>query len=92
MSEARLRLLEAGHEEHNRRLTDHDSKLNAVLDWKEAVEESTRVNQRMIEVGEALLEALDVVGKIATWIVKVGAMFATIWAAVKGVIYLGRHV
>lgn len=92
MSEARLRLLEAGQEEHNRRLTDHDGKLKAVLDWKEAVEESTRVNQRMVEVGEAILDALDVVGKIAAWVVKVGAMFATLWAAFKGIVYLGRNV
>lgn len=90
MSENRLKLLETGYEEHHRRLSDHDGKLKAVLDWKASIEESTATNKRMIEVIEALIEAMGWAAKFARWVMTIVAFFGACWAGIKGAIYLGK--
>jgi len=89
MSEHRFTLIETTQADHGRRITDHDGKLQALLNWKDAIEESTEVNRKMVEVGENLLLALSWVGIAAKWIVAVGAALGAVWMAFKAMVHLG---
>jgi hypothetical protein len=90
MSEARLKNLEVTTEAHGRRITDHDGKLQAIIDWKSSIEESTEVNRRMIEVGEALIEVLGWAGKAAKWTLQIVAFLGACWYGFKHLV--GRAV
>ena len=83
MSEKRLMIVESTLEHHDRRITDHDGKLQAILEWKSVIEESTEVNRKMVEVGENLLLMLGWVGIVAKWIAVVSAAFAVFFGAFK---------
>ena len=75
---------------HDRRLNDTDNKVKLVLEWKASIEESIEVQKRMIEVGETLIEVLGWVGTMARWLTSIIALFAAMWAAFKGIVYIGR--
>lgn len=81
--EKRVVLLEKTVETYGRRLTDHEDKIQLVLDWKNSIQESTEVNRRMVEVGEGILAALSWVGSGARWIVSIGAALGAIWVFIK---------
>jgi len=69
--------------EHNRRITDTERSVDGLHVWRDSIAEATEVNKRMVEVGEAILEALGWLGKAAKWIAQMGAAIAALYAAVK---------
>jgi len=89
MMERRIMKLELGFNDHDRRLNDHNDKLIAILDWKAAIEESTEVNRKMVEVGENILLALSWVSVGAKWITAVGSACAILWVTIKAFLALG---
>lgn len=90
MSEVRLKNLEAVTENHGRRITDHDTKLQSIIDWKASIEESTEVNRRMVEVGEALIEALGWAAKASKWTLQMAAFFGACWYGFKHLVGVVR--
>lgn len=89
--EKRLTVVETTVQEHGRRITDHDGKLQGILEWKAAIEESTEVNRKMVEVGENILLALQWVGIAAKWIIAVGGAIGAVWIAFKALVHLGAR-
>lgn len=83
MTDPRIDKLETTVAEHNRRITDTESHVTQLHAWRDSIAEATEVNKRMVEVGEAIIEALGWVGKAARWIVQIGAAVGAIYAAVK---------
>ncbi len=81
--EKRVLVLEKTVENYGRRLTDHEDKIQLVLDWKNSIQESTEVNRRMVEVGEGILAALSWVGIGARWIMSIGGALTAVWLFVK---------
>lgn len=79
----RLDRLEATAIEHNRRITDTEEHVQNLHSWRDSIAEATEVNKKMVEVGEAIIEALGWVGKAAKWIAQIGAAVAAMYAAVK---------
>lgn len=69
--------------EHNRRITDTERSVDGLHVWRDSIAEATEVNKRMVEVGEAIIEALGWLGKAAKWIAQMGAAIAALYAAVK---------
>lgn len=97
MTERRIAIIETTITEHSRRITDHDGKLETIMTWKIALDESTRVNKKnteallkMADVGENLLIALGWLGTASKWIVRVGLALGMMWAAFKLIVTLGH--
>lgn len=90
MIERRVLKLETTISDHDRRITDADSKIEMVIAWKNAIEESTEVNRELVEVGKALLKLLGWIKLASKWITSVGLACGIIWGAIKVIITLGR--
>lgn len=72
---------------HEGRLEWINQEIVKIMDWRDSIQESIRVQKRMVEVGEAIIEALGWVAKASRWICQVVAAVALIWAAFKGAVY-----
>lgn len=87
----RLDKLEEVVVEHTRRITDTERSIDGLHAWRDTIAESTEVNKRMVEVGEAIIEALGWLGKAAKWIVQMGAAIGALYAAIKFGIGWSNH-
>lgn len=87
----RLDKIETTIAEHNRRITDTEGHVQNLHSWRDSIAEATEVNKRMVEVGEAIIEALGWVGKAAKWIVQIGAAIGALYAGIKFGINWSNH-
>lgn len=65
-----------------------DEKLEPLLEWKKSIDKSIQVQQRMIEVGEGIIDALGWIGKICKWIASVTIGGGIVYKVVG---WLGHH-
>lgn len=91
MTDPRIDKLEVTVAEHNRRITDTEGHVNQLHAWRDSIAEATEVNKRMVEVGEAIIDALGWLGKAAKWIAQIGAAIGVVYAGIKFGINWSRH-
>lgn len=87
----RIDKLEAIASEHNRRITDTEEHVQNLHSWRDSIAEATEVNKRMVEVGEAIIEALGWLGRAAKWIAQIAAAVGAMYAAIKFGINWSNH-
>lgn len=83
------------HREHDRRFTDqghligsHAQQLKAQAELLAALQHNTETQNKMIETGENIIEALSLLGKICKWILAVAGVCTLIVAWIKAYLKL----
>ncbi len=78
--------------DHSRRFDDvkgvldaHGSQLENQHKFIKALQDNTATQKRMIEVGEAVIEALGWAAKAAKWIACIAGAIGTVVAAIKAI-------